>query len=164
MRSQHIQSIIGYYDLKPHPEGGFYKRVYESSTIVHYRDYASRPMMTSIYYLLASADCSHFHRLDADEMWNYYEGNTNLILHIFYKDNTYQKAVLGQNSQQYQFCVPAQSWVAAELEIKNEESYALLGCTVSPGFLFETFKLAKKSELMEQYPEHKMLITKMTLD
>lgn len=164
MSEQRIQSIKEEYQLERHPEGGFYKRFYESATTINYGSYENRPQMTSIHYLLVGNDCSHFHRLDADEMYNYYEGNSDLMIHIFYPDNRYEKVILGQRVRRYQFCIPAGSWFASELELKGETHYALVGCTVSPGFLFDAFELGKKSELTRQYPEHEQLIAEMTLE
>jgi hypothetical protein len=71
--------------------------------------------------------------------------------------------ILGQRIQKYQFCVPAGCWFAAELQSKDKDHYALSGCTVSPGFLFDTFELGKKSELTQHYPEYEQLIADMTL-
>jgi hypothetical protein len=164
MSENRIQEIINSYELERHPEGGFYKRFYESTTKINYPDHKNRPLMTSIHYLLTGGNYSHFHRLDADEMWNYYEGNTNLIIHVFYTSNNYEKIILGSSVKSYQFCVPAGCWFAAELESKNKNNYALSGCTVSPGFLFDTFELGKKSELIKKYPDHEFLIAKMALE
>ena len=163
MSEQRIQSIIKQYQLEHHPEGGFYKRFYESSTTINYGIY-ERPLMTSIHYLLVGNNYSHFHRLDADEMYHYYEGNSDLVIHVFHPDNRYEKVILGQQIRRYQFCIPAGSWFASELKLKSEVHYALVGCTVSPGFLFDTFELGKKSELTQQYPDHEQLIAEMTLE
>ncbi len=162
MSQERIQSLIHRNQLIVHPEGGLYRRFYESKVIIDYNGY-SRPSMTSIYYLLVGSECSHFHRIDADEIWYYHEGNTQLILHVFYKAGSYEKVILGHELGLYQFCVPAGSWFAAEVAFFDENKYVFSSCTVSPGFLFETFELASVSHLLALYPEYEALIMRMTL-
>lgn len=162
MQNEEIKKWISSLSLEPHPEGGFYKRVYESPLRVEVKNKTQRQAITSIYYLLAGSDFSTFHRLDADEIWHYYHGTSILILHVFNAQGQYQKIQLGTEVARFQAPVPAQSWFAAELKLKSKDDYALLGCTVSPGFEFQYFEMAEREALCQQYPSHKDLIFSLT--
>lgn len=153
-------------DLEPHPEGGFYKKVYQSQeklarAALPERFDGDRYTSTSIYYLLEGHEISHFHRIKSDEIWHFYTGSA-LTIHMFY-ESEYKSIELGQNveiGQAFQICVPAGAWFGAELNDKN--SFALVGCTVSPGFDFADFELAQRGALLKTYPEHKELILRLT--
>ena len=162
MDNKKVNDLIAYFDLKRHPEGGFYKQVYKSKRLVSTQGASSRASITSIYYLISGADFSAFHRLDADETWHYYQGNTNLIIHQIDVDGKYQKTILGSQLSNYQFSIPAHCWFGAELSEKNDSNVVLVGCTVAPGFEFDRFELAKREDLLNQYPDYQKIIQSLT--
>jgi len=153
--------------LKPHPEGGYYKELYRAGELIlpdHLptRFKSSRTFSTSIYFLLEGKQISTFHRLKADELWHFYDGST-LIIYIIDESGELRKLKLGSNvedGEMFQVQIKNNNWFGAELLDKS--SYALIGCTVSPGFEFEDFELGDKIELSKKYPEHKNIILKLT--
>jgi uncharacterized protein len=128
--------IIARLELKPHPEGGHYRETFRDSR----SDAGGRSRATAIYFLLARGERSHWHRIDAVEVWHYYAGHA-LVLQI--ADDDGQRSVsLGPDltaGEVPQAIVPAQAWQAAA----STGDWTLVGCTVAPGFDFATFELAK---------------------
>jgi predicted cupin superfamily sugar epimerase len=123
-------------DLKPHPEGGHYRETFRDSSV----DTGGRSRSTAIYFLLARGERSHWHRVDAVEVWHYYAGDA-LILQIA-DEHGQRKVKLGADLAAGgvpQAVVPAYAWQAAE----SSGEWTLVGCTVAPGFEFETFELAE---------------------
>ena len=129
--------IIARLELKPHPEGGHYRETFRDSSI----DARGRSRSTAIYFLLARGERSHWHRIDAVEVWHYYAGHA-LTLQI--ADDGGQRSVrLGAvlvADEVPQAIVPAHAWQAAE----SDGDWTLVGCTVAPGFEFAKFELAPK--------------------
>lgn len=127
--------VIARLSLKPHPEGGHYRETFRDPAC----NSEGRSASTAIYFLLARGERSHWHRIDAAEIWHYYAGSA-LTLHI--ADDAGQRAVrLGQDlfaGESPQAVVPAHAWQAAEAT----GDWTLVGCTVAPGFDFATFELA----------------------
>ena len=158
---------IEYLKLEKHPEGGYYKRVYTSDLQLKQSSlpkdfHGDRPVCTHIYYLLKQNEFSAFHRIQSDELWHFYDGDALKIYEIN-KDGSLTEHLLGTDieNRQLPFCViKAGNWFAAELITKSV--YALVGCTVSPGFDFAEFELTKDDELISQYPQHKELINLLT--
>lgn len=150
--------------LLPHPEGGFYKETYRSKTSVSISEFqGKRVCSTGIYFLLNSGNFSAFHRIKSDEMWHFYQGGG---LEIFYfEQDTLKTICLGnepEKGQVFQALVPAGVWFAARP--LPGTSYALVGCTVSPGFDFRDFEMAKREELTTAYPKHSDLILELCID
>ena len=129
--------IIAQLDLKPHPEGGHYRETFRDSAT----DANGRSHSTAIYFLLARGERSHWHRVDAVEVWHYHAGDP-LTLRI--ADNQGMRSVtLGPNisvGEAPQAIVPTRAWQAAE----STGDWTLVGCTVAPGFEFSGFELAPK--------------------
>lgn len=129
--------IIARLDLKPHPEGGHYRETFRDADV----DAGGRSHSTAIYFLLARGERSHWHRVDAVEVWHYYAGDA-LTLRI--SDDRGQRSIsLGVDlaaGEVPQAIVPAQAWQAAE----STGDWTLVGCTVAPGFEFAKFELAPK--------------------
>jgi predicted cupin superfamily sugar epimerase len=129
--------IVARLELKPHPEGGHYRETFRDART----DANGRSLSTSIYFLLARGERSHWHRIDAVETWHYYAGGA-LILQI--ADGDERRSVrLGPDlaaGERPQAIVPAQAWQAAE----STGDWTLVGCTVAPGFDFASFELAPK--------------------
>ena len=151
--------------LKPHPEGGYYKETYRSIGNIPPEALkgfnGSRSYSTAIYYLLERADHSAFHRIKSDECWHYYAGDT-LLIHVFNNDGNYNCIKLGagpDKQEVFQFVVPANTWFAAECA--KYSSFVLTGCTVSPGFDFNDFEMADKQVLLKEYPSQQGLISRL---
>lgn len=109
-------------------------------------------------------DFSAFHRLHSDEMWHFYEGS-GLVVHVIEPSGSYSKICLGRNAEKgqvFQAVVTAGCWFASE--VIDQKSYALVGCTVAPGFDFEDFELATRPELSSACPQHRELIERLTRD
>ena len=151
--------------LEPHPEGGFYKSTFASEAVISdqklIRDNKERKLFTSIYFLLRSQDISHFHRLKSDELW-YYHGGSSLTVHVIDENGEYNEMKLGldlENGERPQVLVRKNTIFGSS--VKEENTFSLVGCMVSPGFDFEDFELFKQEELLQTYPQHKEIIMKM---
>jgi predicted cupin superfamily sugar epimerase len=129
--------IIARLELKPHPEGGYYRETFRDSRL----DAHGRSLSTAIYFLLARGERAHWHRIDAVEIWHYYAGSA---LNLQIADARDKRSVrLGPDlaaGDVPQAVVPAHAWQAAE----STGDWTLMGCTVAPGFDFATFELAPK--------------------
>jgi predicted cupin superfamily sugar epimerase len=156
---QHLQLI-------PHPEGGYYKEVYRASERIPHsalpqRFSGSRSFATSIYYLLEQGDFSAFHRIRSDETWHFYAGGSLEVAMLH--SGSHEIVTLGSNlanGEQLQYTVPAGVWFASRP--KASAPYALVGCSVSPGFDFADFELASRSELLSAYSDSHEVITTLT--
>jgi uncharacterized protein len=152
--------------LQSHPEGGFYKETYRSlekipSTGLPSRFNGERNLSTSIYFLLRSSDRSFFHRIKSDELWHFHAGTTLLIYVL--RGRGVEIFKLGpnpDNDENLQVVIPANHWFGAMVE--DENSYTLSGCTVSPGFDFNDFEMAKRDLLLKQFPSFANIIEMFT--
>ena len=151
--------------LKKHPEGGYFKEVYRSGELIlpehlpeRYKQ--SRNFSTSIYFLLEGKQFSAFHLLQSDELWHFYDGNSVILYIINQKGGLSVKKLGRVKDSELQITIEKQNWFAAELE--DKKSFALFGCTVSPGFEFEDFQLGKRDELIKIFPQHSALIKRLT--
>jgi len=161
--------LIELLELKRHPEGGWYREIYRSDEILGLASLPERfdmphNLATSIYYLLESGDLSAFHRIRSDETWHFYLGSP-VKLYTLHDDGTLQKVVLGDNpgsGHVFQYTVPHGIWFGAEVTVPG--SFALMGCTVSPGFGFGDMEFARFSELQQKYSCYATLIRRLTRD
>ncbi len=161
------QYWIDHLTLKPHPEGGFFRESYRSSVVIPEPALPTtfrgpRSASTAIYFLLGGEDFSALHRLSADEVWHFYAGSA-LLVHSIDPNGNYRVIRLGQNAQaneQFQCVMPGGHWFGSCLEWPD--TYALVGCTVAPGFDFRDFEMARRADLLAQYPQHKDVIHKLT--
>ena len=160
------ERIVKALNLKKHPEGGFFAEAYRSAETLekdlHKRYEGIHSLYTSIYFLLSENDFSAFHVLKSDEIWHFYAGKT-LDIHIINPDDTYKRVSLGKNiesGEHFQYLIKAGQNFAAE--VRDKTSFALVGCTVSPGFEYSDFELSKKEELIEKFPAHRILIERLT--
>ena len=116
--------------LEPHPEGGWYRQVYKSSErVTRHSDDAQRAAITTIYFLLVEGTFSRPHVVQSDEVWHFYEGDP---LELTVGD---ERVTLDANHRVH--VVPARVWQSA----RPLGAYALVGCTVGPGFEFEDFAM-----------------------
>jgi predicted cupin superfamily sugar epimerase len=108
--------------------------------------------------LLHGSDFSAFHRIASDELWHFYAGGA-LVVYVIEPNGDYSELHLGSDGD-FQGVVRAGCWFASRL--KDAASFALVGCTVAPGFDFADFELAARSELVHAYPQHQRLIEELT--
>lgn len=162
-------------NLKSHPEGGFYTETYRSNDecVLERYDKRTRLCSGSIYYLIKYPESpkSHFHRIKADEQWHFYDG-LPIIIHVLDEETlTHEEFILTNDltvnkDARPQILVPYGKWFAAELLMPNTEDskadYALCGCTCTPSFDYDDFECAKRSYLLEKFPNFKDLITRLT--
>ncbi|MBK7148345.1 MAG: cupin domain-containing protein [Bacteroidetes bacterium] len=152
----------------PHPEGGWYKESYrcaEQIGAAHLpgRFAGTRTFSTAIYFLLTKGQFSAFHRIKSDEMWHFYDGQT---LHIYVIDENGKPEVIHlgrqvEKGEVYQAVVKAGCWFASCPA--PESDFSLVGCTVAPGFDFDDFEMANRTQLLQQFPQHTDIITRLTL-
>lgn len=120
--------LIKLLDLKPHPEGGWFRETYREGN-------AGRANSTAIYFLLKQGEQSLWHRVDAAEVWHFYRGaplELRINKHVYLLGNDIDQA------QAPQVVVPPNAWQAA----RTLGDYTLVGCTVAPGFDFDRFEIA----------------------
>ena len=138
--------IIRLLDLKPHPEGGHYRQTFRDPLTYpppqagEGKMGAARAASTAIYFLLARGERSHWHRVDAVEIWHWHAG-APLALEIAAAPGQRERIMLGNDlaaGERPQGIVPAHAWQAA----CSLGDWTLVGCTVAPGFEFATFELA----------------------
>lgn len=155
--------IVKFFKMLPHPEGGYYREVYRSEEIIK-KDFLpgryneDRAFSTSIYYMLAGEQISHFHKLKSDEIWHFYLGS-HLIIHMLDHKSGYEKIQVGNNltnGEIPQLIIQKEKYFAAEVSDKN--SFSLIGCTVSPGFDFNDFEFGTEEILISSFPEYTELI------
>lgn len=160
------KDYVDHLRLQPHPEGGYYKEIYRSSSIISAGCLPSafngdRNFATSIYFLLQQGDYSAFHRIRSDEGWHFYDGGA-LLIHVIDQTGNYTCQKLGRKiyeGEALHYVVPAGSWFASEPA--DDTSFALVGCTVSPGFDFADFEMAKEESLLQDYPQHQTIIKRL---
>lgn len=151
--------------LKKHPEGGYYREIYRASEMFYIdqpKKSLKRNVSTSIYFLLEGTQVSKFHKLKSDELWHFYDG-ASVKIYIIDEKGKLTEIVIGkkiENGEVFQTTIKKNNWFAAE--VINKKSCALIGCTVSPGFEFSDFELGNRATLLEQFSEHKNLITKFS--
>jgi uncharacterized protein len=141
--------VIRLLDLKPHPEGGHFRETFRGAPPPYPppqagegREGVGRAASTAIYFLLARGERSHWHRVDAVEIWHWYAG-APLELEISQSEGRIERVTLGDDlasGQRPQAVVPAHAWQAAQ----TLGDWTLCGCTVAPGFEFKHFELAPK--------------------
>jgi uncharacterized protein len=138
--------VIRLLDLKPHPEGGHYRQTFRDAPAPCRPGAAvaaaERAASTAIYFLLARGERSHWHRIDAVEIWHWYAG-APLELEIA-ADGRRERIALGGDlgaGERPQAIVPVHAWQAA----RSLGEWTLVGCTVAPGFEFATFELAPEA-------------------
>ncbi len=155
--------------LEEHPEGGYYREVYRSDENIAMnalpeRYNGSRSFSTSIYFLLEGTQISRFHRIKSDETWHFYQGTT-LELFVLGNDGTLSTQLLGNNleaGESLQITIKRNNWFGGK--IVDKSSFALMGCTVAPGFHFDDFELGDKQQLLEKFPHRKGIIDELTIN
>lgn len=131
------EEIIALLELRPHPEGGHYRETFRDGRLLQ----CGRAASTAIYFLLKAGESSRWHRVDAVEIWHWYAG---AVLELATKptlDGPAQMLLLGgqvEVNQRPQAIVRAGHWQQA----RSLGDWTLVGCTVAPGFTFDSFEIA----------------------
>jgi hypothetical protein len=154
--------------LQKHPEGGYYREVYRSEGFFNFHSGSDdfdgkRNFSTSIYFLLEGGNFSAFHRIKSDEIWHFYSGNC-LIIYSLDNKGTLNKHLLGNNpesGESLQIIIPKNTWFAARLA--SDKGFALVGCTVAPGFDFSDFEMAEKQIMLRDFPQHSQIIKELCI-
>jgi hypothetical protein len=163
MTANEIKALLKLEELPV--EGGAFKRTYTTPGKVELAR-GERAMGTAIYYLLEPGTFSELHVLATDELYHFYLGDAVEML-MLYPDGSAKVVVLGQDlsrGEHVQLLVPAGVWQGTRLvgDGQNPNQFALLGCTLTPGFDFEDYKNASAEELIEKWPGEKERIKKLT--
>jgi predicted cupin superfamily sugar epimerase len=166
MTADEVKQLLG---LTPHPrEGGFYIRTYESGELLPAsvfpdgRYSGPRHTSTAIYYLLQPGTFSEMHRLRSDEIFHFYAGDSVEMLRL-YPDGTGASIRIGNrlnDGDLPQVLVPRNVWQGSRLAPGG--TWALLGCTVSPGFDFDDYEAASRGDLCAAWPDFRSLIEALT--
>src|ERR1700743_610561 len=155
--------LIASLQLQPHPEGGFFRETYRAGMGVTPPGAGhQRSASTAIYYLLCDGAHSAWHRIKSDEVWHFYAGEP-LLVHVLDENGQLVTHQLGNALTHpgtvFQAVVPAGLWFAAECA--DPATFALVGCTVAPGFEFSEFELADVDALRSAYPAQAEFITRL---
>lgn len=149
--------------LQPHPEGGYYRRTYQSDDSININTTQdkdkTRLAASAIYYLLKSNEYSAWHKLKSDETWFHHKGSTLTIHMINTNTGEYSKVLLGSDISDHcylQYTVKKNTWFA--VSVNAAKTYALTSCYVCPGFDFKDFELAQSKALIAKFPQHENLI------
>lgn len=161
--------LIRLLNLQPHPkEGGFFRETYRAAEQVDAsalpaRYAGPRSHATAIYYLLTPRTFSALHRLASDEVFHFYLGDPVRMLQL-HPDGSGQIVTLGPDvtaGQQPQVVVPRGTWQGSHLAEGGR--FALLGCTVAPGFEYQDYEHGERGPLLGQYPAYAELIRQLTV-
>lgn len=166
LTADNVKKVLG---LQPHPrEGGWYVRTYEANEHIgaehvgEARYDGPRRTSTAIYYLLEPGTFSEMHKLESDEIFHHYSGGAVEMLQL-HPSGRSERMVIGNDlaaGHRPQVVVPRGVWQGSRLLV--EEGWALLGCTVSPGFEFADYTAGSRDELLERWPQEAELIAALT--
>ncbi len=153
--------------LEAHPEGGHYRQTYRADLTLARKSLptqftGARAASTAIYFLLKGDEFSALHRLHSDEVWHFYVGSS-LVVSVIDADGCYSEILLGSDPEAgevLQAVVKAGCWFGSR--VKDGHGFALVGCTVAPGFDFADFEMGKRAELTRKYPQHRNVIESLT--
>lgn len=154
-----LDEIVRQLALVPHPEGGFYRETYRAPIEVP-TDRGVRAASTSIYFLVPRGSFSALHRIRSDEVWHHYAGASLEVVTI---DDAGVRLDLHLGAdlaggERPQGVVPSGVWFGARISEGDPAPWALVGCTVAPGFDFADFELAERGKLQARFPAHAAVI------
>jgi predicted cupin superfamily sugar epimerase len=159
------QDIINKLGLVPLPEeGGYYLESFRSKRLVQSKELGVRSECTCIYYLITDYSFSALHLVDQDEIFHFYAGSPAEMFQ-FDLDGKSQIITIGNdifNDETPQVIVPHGTWQGTKLKDPKPGAWALLGCTVSPGFEIENFHIKSRAELVSEFPQLETNIIKYT--
>jgi uncharacterized protein len=160
---------IAHLGLEPHPEGGWFRETYRAgesigAAALPARFGGTRAFSTAVYFLLTAEAFSALHRIRSDELWHFYAGDP-VTLTILDADGRGSRTIarLGvdpEYGEAPQVTIPAGSWFGAEVVPPGR--FALVGCTVAPGFDFADFELGTRAALVACYPQHRADVERLT--
>ena len=162
------ESIIELFGMAPlEVEGGYYTETYRAGEEIAKdglpgRYDGGRDFSTAILYLLPAGQCSRFHQVLSDEIFHFYLGDPVEMIQLL-DDGTCKKITLGSDitaGEMVQVVVPAGTWQGAYVQEGGE--FALMGCTVAPGFEFEDFEIGDREKLLAEYPGASEVIERLT--
>ncbi len=157
-----VAGLLVRFRLVPHPEGGWYRETWRDARVVTAEGLdGPRSASTAIYYLLEAGQFSALHRIASDEVWHHYAGDDLEVVCIA-PDGALQVMRVGSiaGAGVPQAVVPAGWWFGAR--VAEGGRWALVGCTVAPGFEFRDFVLADRAGLTAEFPQHAVLIAGLT--
>ena len=162
-----VETLVKILDLLPHPEGGFYKETYRSPLKLSAQclpsDFSGeRNIATGIYFLIEKGNFSALHKIKSDETWHFYFGDALDVIEIDETGNLKITAIGSDllKGESFQYTVKANTWFGSR--VRSGGNFSLVGCTVYPGFDFADFEMAKRSVLINQFPQHTSIITELT--
>lgn len=155
--------LVCHFGMRAHPEGGFYVETYRSEGVIPVSALPSgyagtRNYATAILFLLRQGDYSRLHRIRQDEIWHFHLGGPLRLVHVT-PEGQVEERILGSDVRQGQLLqsvVAAGCWFGATPAPGTE--YALVGCTVAPGFDFADFELGDGMELERRFPSARACI------
>ena len=154
------------------PEGGMFALTQKSVQLttaknIHGNE-LEHPLSSAIYYLLTTdaASFSAFHRLPTDEVYHHYLG-LPVTIYMIDQEGILKIVTIGSDiiaGQRPQVTIPAYTWQASHVVTQDDmvSDYALLGTTMSPGYIDEDFELGKRNQLIEMFPAHTGIIKQLT--
>ncbi len=156
------KELIFQLELRPHPEGGYFRETYRSGQVLHLPAGKSRNVSTAIYYLLEDDDKSRLHRIQSDELWFFHQGEPLEV--VFINEAGEAGTILLGNNVNHgevpQAMIPAKLWFGSR--VRSSSGYSLVSCTVAPGFDFADFEMAEKETLLREFPHLEELIQQFT--
>jgi predicted cupin superfamily sugar epimerase len=155
--------------LAPHPEGGWFRETYRAAEVID-RDAlparfgGARSVSTAVYFLITRDAFSALHRIRSDELWHFYAGDPVTVTLLDAAGRGSLTTVRLSRDPAHdalpQVVIPAGAWFGAEVAAPG--TFALVGCTVAPGFDFADFELGRRAELVARYPAHRAAIERLT--
>lgn len=152
-----IERLIQRLNLRPHPEGGYFRETYR-----HPQAFGGRALATAIYFLVTAVSPSRMHRVASDEMWHFYCGDPLEMLQLA-ADGASSLCRIGidvEHGEAPQVLVPAGAWQGTRVAPGGR--FALIGATVVPGFDFADFTMGERAALTRAYPDRESLIAALT--
>jgi len=157
---RNYSDLIDKLNLIPHPEGGYYRRNWQSLLSADIKDsnrtlFTGRTIGSSILYLLPSVEVSTWHRTNCDEMWHYYSGSP-LVLYCITAQKGLTRQILGSDidsGQLPQIIMHRGNWFA--VETLEPDTYTLCGCTLWPAFTYADFEMAEINKLIDEFPQYR---------
>ena len=165
MSAKTAEYWIKHLHLTNHPEGGWFSETYRAGETIPAKSLPDRfsgprAFCTAIYFLLEQGDFSALHRIKSDEIWHFYDGAA-LSVEVITPMGEQYRILLGRDAERgecLQAVVPAGCWFGAEVAGR----FSLVGCTVAPGFDFSDFEMADRVTLTELFPQHAVLVARLT--
>lgn len=146
--------LVAELQLAPHPEGGFYRETYRATATL---PGTQRSVCTAILYLLGEGQRSRLHRIDADELWHFYRGDPLEVIELVPGAGVRVTTLCEAHPQHV---VKAGTWFGSRPAPGSR--FALVGCTVSPGFEFAHFELGERAALAAAFPAAREWVEALT--